>query len=48
MRINLFADSIPRSRIDSAAIALGYKLAFPENAKELDDWLLGEDEYREW
>jgi len=34
--------------VDTEAIFQGYKLAFAENAQELDEWMLGEDEYREW
>ena len=41
-------NGIAYAQVDTAAIAQGYKLAFPENAEELDEWLLGEDEYREW
>ena len=36
------------SLVDTSAIAQGYRLAFPEKATELDEGLLGEDEYREW
>ena len=36
------------SQVDTSAIAQGYRLAFPEKATELDEGLLGEDEYREW
>ena len=39
---------IAYDKVDMAAIAKGYRLAFPEKATELDEWLLGEDEYREW
>ena len=39
---------IAYDKVDMAAIAQGYRLAFPEKATELDEWLLGEDEYREW
>ena len=41
-------NGIPYSQVDTSAIAQGYRLAFPEKATELDEWLLGEDEYREW
>ena len=36
------------SRVDTEAIAQGYKLAFPSNREKLDEWLLDEDEYRYW
>ena len=35
-------------QVDDEAIYQSYKLAFPENAQELDEWMLGEDEYAEW
>ena len=39
---------IHMNQVDEEAIFQGYKLAFPENARELDEWMLGEDEYRDW
>ena len=39
---------IRMKQIDTEAIFQGYKLAFPENARALDEWILGEDEYRDW
>ncbi len=39
---------IRMNQVDSEAIFQGYKLAFPENARALDEWMLGEDEYGEW
>ena len=39
---------IRMKNMDYEAICKGYKLAFPENAKALDEWLVGEDEYRDW
>jgi len=39
---------IRMEQIDTEAIAQGYKLAFPSNREKLDEWLLGEDEYRDW
>ena len=39
---------IRQKQIDTEAIYKGYKLAFPENAKALDEWKLAEDEYRDW
>ena len=35
-------------QVDEEAIFQGYKLAFPENSSELDEWMLGEDEYKDW
>ena len=34
---------IRMNQVDEEAIFQGYKLAFPENARELDEWMLGED-----
>ena len=39
---------IRQKQIDTEDIYKGYKLAFPENAKALDEWKLAEDEYRDW
>ena len=39
---------IRMNQVDTEAIFQGYKLAFPENARELDEWMLGEDEYWDW
>ena len=39
---------IRMNQVDEEAIFQGYKLAFPEHATELDDWMMGEDEYRDW
>ena len=39
---------IPYSDVDEEAIYRGYQLAFPENAQALDEWMIGEDEYRDW
>ena len=36
------------SRVDDEAICNGYRLAFPENKKQLNEWLRGEDEYCDW
>ena len=38
----------PLSEVDTQAIYQGYKLAFPHNARKLDEWRLAEDEYGEW
>ena len=35
-------------QVNTEAIYQGYKLAFPENAQELDDSLLCQDEYADW
>lgn len=34
--------------VDTEAIRQGYDLAFPDNVKELAEWLRGEDEYADW
>lgn len=39
---------IDYSKVDTEAMYHGYKLAFPENAQALDEWMLGEDEYGDW
>ena len=39
---------IRMNQVNTEAIFCGYKLAFPENARALDEWMIGEDEYREW
>ena len=39
---------IRMEQVDTEAICQGYRLAFPENKKELEEWLKGEDEYWEW
>ena len=35
-------------KVDNEAICKGYRLAFPENVKALDEWLEAEDEYSNW
>jgi hypothetical protein len=35
-------------QVDEKAVCQGYRLAFPENNGELDEWLMAEDEYRNW
>ena len=35
-------------QVDEEALCQGYRLAFPENNGELDEWLMAEDEYRNW
>ena len=39
---------IPYNQVDTEAIAQGYKLAFPKNKEKLEEWMEGEDEYRDW
>ena len=34
--------------VDGEAMCQGYRLAFPENNAELDEWLMAEDEYENW
>ena len=41
-------NGIRLAEVDTEAIFQGYKLAFPENVQDLEDWLLGEDEYCDW
>ncbi|MBR5541763.1 MAG: structural protein P5 [Bacteroides sp.] len=46
--MTVIENGIPPNNVNTEAIFQGYKLAFPTNATELDEWMLGEDEYREW
>ena len=39
---------IRMEQVDEEAVCQGYRLAFPENNGELDEWLMAEDEYRNW
>ena len=39
---------IRMNQVDEEAICQGYRLAFPDNNSELEEWLKGEDEYSEW
>ena len=39
---------IPSTQVDTEAIFQGYLLAFPKNKEKLEEWMMGEDEYREW
>ena len=48
MAMTVMENGIPYAQVDTEAIAQGYKLAFPDNARELDEWLVEEDEYRHW
>ena len=46
--MTVMENGIRPHQVDTEAIYQGYKLAFPQNAQELDEWMLGEDEYGEW
>ena len=46
--MTIIENGISMTQVDMEAIYQGYKLAFPENAKELDDSLLCLDEYGDW
>ena len=46
--MTVMENGIRPNNVDTEAIFQGYKLAFPENAQELDDWMQEEDEYRDW
>lgn len=46
--MTVMENGIRMSQVDTEAIFQGYRLAFPDNARELDEWMLGEDEFREW
>ena len=46
--MTVMENGIRTNKVDTEAIFQGYKLAFPKNAQELDEWMLGEDEYAEW
>ncbi|MBR5203868.1 MAG: structural protein P5 [Bacteroidaceae bacterium] len=46
--MTVMENGIRPHQVDMEAIYQGYKLAFPENAQELDESLLCEDEYGEW
>lgn len=39
---------IPYNQVDTESIFQGYLLAFPKNKEKLEEWLEGEDEYRDW
>ena len=39
---------IPYAQVDTEAICKGYRLAFPENNEELNNWLDDWDEYAAW
>ena len=46
--MTVMENGIRPHQVNTEAIYQGYKMAFPQNAQELDEWLLGEDEYGEW
>ena len=46
--MTVMENGIRMKEVDTEAIYQGYKLAFPDNAQELEAWMLGEDEYGEW
>jgi hypothetical protein len=46
--MTVMENGIHLNNVDTEAIFQGYKLAFPKNAQELDEWMLGEDEYAKW
>ena len=46
--MTVMENGIRPNKVDTEAIFQGYKPAFPGNAQELDEWMLGEDEYAEW
>ena len=39
---------ISPAQVDTEAICMGYRLAFPKNGEALDKWLMEEDEYGGW
>ena len=46
--MTVMENGIRMSQVDTGAIYQGYKLAFPEHAQELDEWMMGMDEYADW
>ena len=46
--MTVMENGICMSQVDTEAIYQGYKLAFPEHAQELDEWMMGMDEYADW
>lgn len=46
--MTVMENGIRPAEVDEEAIYQGYKLAFPDKARKLDEWLLGEDEYADW
>ena len=46
--MTVMENGIRMAQVDEEAICQGYKLAFPENVREINDWLLGLDEYGDW
>lgn len=41
-------NGIRKEAVNNQAIYEGYRLAFPEKVKELEEWLSEEDEYGDW
>ena len=46
--MTVIENGIHITQVDEEAICQGYKLAFPENEREINDWLLASDEYADW
>ena len=46
--MTVIENGIHITQVDEEAICQGYKLAFPENEQEINDWLLASDEYADW
>lgn len=46
--MTVMENGIRMAQVDEEAICQGYKLAFPENEREINDWLLSLDEYGDW
>ena len=46
--MTVMENGIRPHQVNTEAIYQGYKMAFPQNAEDLDKWMLGEDEYAEW
>ena len=44
--MTVMENGIRMSQVDTEAIFQGYKLAFPDNAQELDEWMLANLSYR--
>lgn len=46
--MTVMENGVRPEEVDTEAIYKGYQLAFPDNVKALEEWLLAEDEYEEW
>ena len=46
--MTIVENGIRKEAVDNQAICEGYKLAFPDKAEALEEWLTVEDEYWEW